>query len=309
MAAPVVSLEQLLSLAGSLGPLRLAVAAAESDTALRAAAGARRLGIAEPVLLGEPKELGRRLAALGEDPDAWTVLQAEDDADAARRAVALIRSGEAAILMKGRLSTGELLRAVLDRKLGLRTGRLLSDVLVADAPYAQEPRLLGVTDGGVNVAPDLLEKRAILENAAGLFRRLGVKEPKVACLCALEAVSAAMPHTREARELARLNAEGEIGGCRVAGPLALDNALSLEAARLKGIDDPVAGRADVLLAPAIEAANALGKAFVYLARRRVAHVVVGAAAPVLIPSRVDGAEDKLHSIALGVIAAARREEA
>jgi phosphate butyryltransferase len=302
------SLEDLLALARTLAPVRLAVVAAESTAALAAAVLARRQGIAEPVLLGDPKELCRRLAALGEDPAAYAVLKARGDLDAARRAVAMARGGEVGALLKGRLRTSELLQAVLDRTAGLRTGRLLSDVLLTDHPLSATPRLLGLTDGGVNVAPDLDEKRAILENAVALFHALGCARPQVACLCAVEDPTPAMPHTEEARALARENARGDLTGCLVSGPLALDIALSLEAARLKGIDDPVAGNADLLLAPAIEAANALGKSFTYLARQRVAHLVVGALVPVLIPSRAESAEDKLCSIALGAVAqaAARR---
>lgn len=306
--APLASLDQLLARARTLGPRRLAVAAAESATALAAAIEARRQGIAEPILVGDPPELRRRLAAMGEDPGRYALEPARSDLDAARRAVAMVRGGEADLLMKGRLRSSELLLAVLDRQAGLRTGRLLSDVLVADHPLAATPCLLGLTDGGVNVAPDLVQKRAILENAVALFHALGHPRPRVACLCAVETPTPAMPHTEEARALARMNARGELTGCLVSGPLALDNALSPEAARLKGIDDPVAGHADLLLAPAIEAANALGKAFTYLARRRVAHLVVGALAPVLIPSRAEEAEDKLRSIALGaVFAAAARQ--
>lgn len=302
--AALTSLEELLARARALGPRRLVVAAAESDTALQAVAEGRRQRICEPVLLGEPAEIRRRLGGLGEDPAGFNVVAAASDTEAARRAVGMVRAGEAAILMKGRLRTAELLHAVLDREAGLRTGRVLSDVLVSDHPCSKAPRLLGLTDGGVTVAPTLAQKREIVLNAVELFQRLGVARPLVACLCAVETASRAMPHTEEAIALSRLNARGELPGCLVSGPLALDNALSEEAARLKGIDDPVAGRADVLLAPTIEVANALGKAFVYLADRPVAHLVVGAAAPVLIPSRVDKAQDKLRSVALGVLASA-----
>lgn len=302
---PIPTLERLLSEARARGPVRLVVAAAESTTALQAAGLARRQRLAEVVLTGDPAGLARRLVELGEDPALFTLVAASDDADAARRAVALVRGGEAGVLLKGRLQTSDLLRAVLDRRDGLRAeGRLLSDVLVADHPLSAEPRLVGVTDGGVNVAPDLGQKRAIVENAVALFQRLGYHRPKVACLCAVEKVSPAMPHTVDAQALAELNARGELAGCLVSGPLALDNALSEEAAREKGIDHPVAGHADVLLAPTIEAGNALGKSFTYLAHAHVAHVLVGALAPVLIPSRVERAEDKLMSIALGVLAAA-----
>jgi phosphate butyryltransferase len=302
---PIPTLDRLVFEARATGPLRLVVAAAESDTALAAAALARRQRIADVTLAGSPAELRARLAALGEDPALFRLEPAKDDRDAARRAVAMVRGGEAAVLMKGRLQTADLLRAILDRTDGLRDGRLLSDVLVADHPLSPAPRLLGVTDGGVNVAPDLAQKREILLNAVALFRSLGHERPRVACLCAVETVTDAMPHTKDAQALAALNASGVLPGCVVSGPLALDNALSVDAARAKGIDHPVAGRADVLLAPTIEVGNALGKAFTYLAHRSVAHVIVGARAPVLIPSRVDRAEDKLFSIALGVLAVGR----
>lgn len=302
---PIPSLARLLEEARAVGPLAVVVAGAENDTALTAITHARRKRIAEGILVGGARGIEARLAALGEDPGDYRIVPAEDDREAARVAVALVRGGEAAVLMKGRLRTGDLLHVILDRALGLREGRLLSDVLVAEHPLSEAPRLLGVTDGGVNVAPTLAQKREILLNAVALFARLGHPLPKVACLCAVETVTHAMPHTEDARALAEANADGSIPGCVVSGPLALDNALSEDAARAKGIDHPVAGRADLLLVPTIEAGNALGKAFTYLAKRPVAHVIVGARAPVLIPSRVERAEDKLCSIALGVVAAAR----
>ncbi|HEX9049901.1 MAG TPA: phosphate acyltransferase [Anaeromyxobacter sp.] len=302
---PIPTLARLLEEARTVGPLPVVVAGAENDTALTAVAHARRKRIAEVVLVGGAAGIRARLAALGEDPERYRIVEAASDAEAARRAVALVRAGEGAVLMKGRIKTGDLLHAVLDRAGGLREGRLLSDVLVAEHPLSEEARLVGVTDGGVNVAPTLAQKREILANAVALFRRLGHPRPRVACLCAVETVTPAMPHTMEAQILAEENAAGELRDCVVSGPLALDNALSEDAARAKGIDHPVAGRADVLLVPTIETGNALGKAFTYLAKKPVAHVIVGAKAPVLIPSRVERAEDKLCSIALGVVCAER----
>jgi phosphate butyryltransferase len=302
---PIPTLARLLEEARTVGPLPVVVAGAENDTALTAVAHARRKRIAEVVLVGGERGIRARLASLGEDADRYRIVDAANDAEAARTAVALVRAGEGAVLMKGRIKTGDLLRAVLDRAAGLREGRLLSDVLVAEHPLSEEARLVGVTDGGVNVAPTLAQKREILANAVALFRRLGHPRPKVACLCAVEIVAPAMPHTVEAQALAEANAAGEIRDCVVSGPLALDNALSVDAARAKGIDHPVAGRADILLVPTIETGNALGKAFTYLAKKPVAHVIVGARAPVLIPSRVERAEDKLCSIALGVVCAGR----
>lgn len=302
---PIRSLAELLEEARAVGPLPVVVAGAENDTALAAVVHARRKRIAEVVLVGGERGIRARLATLGEEPDRYRIVDAPGDVEAIRRAVALVRAGEAAVLMKGRVKTGDLLRVVLDRAEGLRAGRLLSDVLVAEHPLSEEPRLVGVTDGGVNVTPTLAQKREILANAVALFQRLGVPRPRVACLCAVETVTPAMPHTMDAQALAEANAAGELPGCVVSGPLALDNALSEDAARAKGIDHPVAGRADVLLVPTIETGNALGKAFTYLAKMPVAHVIVGARAPVLIPSRVERSEDKLCSIALGVVCASR----
>ncbi len=302
---PIPTLARLLEEARTVGPLPVVVAAAENVTALNAAAHARRKRIAEVILVGGEKGIRARLSSLGEDAALYRIVDAPTDAEAARLSVRLVRAGEAAVLMKGRMRTSELLHVVLDRAEGLREGRLLSDVLVAEHPLSDDPRLVGVTDGGVNVAPTLAQKRAIIENAVALFRRLGHPRPKVACLCAVETVNDAMPHTKDAQALARANAEGEIRDCVVSGPLALDNALSEDAARAKGIEHPVAGLADLLLVPTIEAGNVLGKAFTYLAKRPVAHVIVGARAPILIPSRVERADDKLCSIALGVVAASR----
>ncbi|HTT71233.1 MAG TPA: phosphate acyltransferase, partial [Anaeromyxobacteraceae bacterium] len=193
----------------------------------------------------------------------------------------------------------------LDRETGLRGSGLISDVMVTDSPGVGPPRLIGVTDGGVNVSPTLADKRAILANAVRVFQRLGIERPRVAVLCAIETVSSAMPHTAEAAELAAAAARGELGSCEVFGPVALDGALSVEAARAKGILHPAAGRADILLVPAIEVGNALGKAFTWLAVKPVGHVLEGARAPVLIPSRAEGAMDKLCSVALGVLASGR----
>jgi phosphate butyryltransferase len=300
---PIPTLERLVHTARAAGPRRLVVAAAESETALAAAALARRYRIAEVTLVGSRDGILRGLAAVGEDPAHFRLEEAATDADAARRSVAMVRAGAGDVLLKGKLQTAELLRAVLDRAEGLREpGGLLSDVCVADHPCSETPRLLGITDGGVNVAPSLADKKVILENAVRLFRRLGHARPSVACLCAVETVSQGMVHTLEARALAEMATRGEIAGADVFGPLALDNALSPEAAQAKGIDHPVAGRADVLLVPSIEVGNALGKAVTYLSKRHLAHAIVGARAPVLIPSRVESAEDKLFSIALGVLA-------
>jgi phosphate butyryltransferase len=300
---PVRTLDELVARARSLGPRVVAVPAAESETALAAVVEARRRGIARGLLLGDREGLVDRLWKLEEDPSHHEIVHEPDDRRAAAIAVERVRAGEASLLLKGRLPTGDLLRAVLDRDHGLRTGRILSDVMVSEHPSSPPRRIVGITDGGVNVAPRLAEKQAILENAVRVFHRLGFARPVVAVLCAVETPSSAMPHTQDARALSEMAARGEITGCDVVGPLALDNALLPWAAKAKGIEHPLAGRADVLLVPTIEAGNILGKAFSWLAGKPVAHVIEGARAPVLIPSRVERADDKLLSIALGILSA------
>ncbi|MEI6223242.1 MAG: phosphate acyltransferase [Deltaproteobacteria bacterium] len=300
---PIRTLDELVVRARALGPRVVAVPAAESETALAAVVEARRRGIARGLLLGDREGIVDRLWKLEEDPSHHEIVHEPDDRRAAAIAVERVRAGEASLLLKGRLPTGDLLRAVLDRDHGLRTGRILSDVMVSEHPSSPPRRIVGITDGGVNVAPRLAEKQAILENAVRVFHRLGFARPVVAVLCAVETPSSAMPHTQDARALAEMAARGEIEGCDVVGPLALDNALLPWAAKAKGIEHPLAGRADVLLVPTIEAGNILGKAFSWLAGKPVAHVIEGARAPVLIPSRVERADDKLLSIALGILSA------
>jgi phosphate butyryltransferase len=191
------------------------------------------------------------------------------------------------------------MKGVLDGASGIRTGRLMSDVFVFEYPRAG--RLLMITDGGLTIAPTLAEKADLIRNAVMVARALGNPTPKVAVLSATEKVTRAMPSTLDAAELAAMNTRGEITGCVVDGPFALDNAVDIDAAKEKGITSPVAGNADILLLPTIEAANALAKSTTYFADFRLAHVVVGATIPVLIPSRADKSDAKLLSIALGML--------
>jgi phosphate butyryltransferase len=298
---PVRTLDELVERAHALGPRVVAVPAAESDTALAAVVAARRRGIASGLLIGDRRGIENRLWKLEEDPSHHEIVDEPDDRRAAAMAVERVRAGQASMLLKGRLPTGDLLRAVLDREHGLRTENILSDVMVSEHPTAPPRRVVGITDGGVNVAPRLVEKRAILENAVRVFHRLGFERPVVAVLCAVETPSTAMPHNLDARALVEMAERADIEGCEVVGPLALDNAILPWAARAKGIDHPLAGRADILLVPTIEAGNILGKAFSWLAGKPVAHVIEGAMVPVLIPSRVERADDKLLSIALGAL--------
>ncbi len=278
---------------------RVAVVCADDGVALEAVAAAARLRIAVPVLFGDPAAIAAKapdgLLALSE------VVTAAGPEDAAQRAAHAAGGGEVDVLMKGSLRTDQLLRAALSSRAGLRTGRLLSDVALYEDRVQGGPRLVGVTDGGLTVAPTLADKRDIVRNAVELLHRLGFARPRIAIMSATEAVTDAMPSTLDARVLSGEAARGEFGACDVYGPLALDNALSPAAAAAKGIDHPVAGHADCLVAASIEAGNHLGKAAKYLHGSTLGHVIVGARVPILIPSRVESAQDKLTSICLGVI--------
>ena len=299
---PIRSFARLRAAAAAGPPVAVAVVAAASESGLRAVAAAAEAGIATPVLVGNERAMGAAIAEAGiTGLDDARRIPADTAEEAAARAVAAARAGEVGVLLKGALRTDQLLRAALDRDRGLRAGRLLSDVLLYEDTLSGSPRLVGVTDGGINPAPDVDALRQIVENAVAVFHALGHARPRVALLSATEAVSRAVPSTVAAREVAEWAASA-LPDADVAGPLALDNALLVSAAEAKGITGPVAGRADIMVAPSIEAGNILGKGVKYLAGSITAHVVVGARAPILIPSRVESAEDKLHSIALGVLA-------
>jgi phosphate butyryltransferase len=299
----ISSVNQIVELARAHKGKRIVVPSAETESALGAAIEARKSGLAQSVLIGDVEKLKKMLAEAGEDISHYEIIAETSDTEAARKAVALVRAGEAHVILKGKLKTGDLLRAVLHREEGLRTGSLLSDVLVSENPMSVVPKILCLTDGGMNVAPDFAAKRAIVENAVRVLNRIGFAKPKVAILCALEEPSDGMPHTIEARKLQELCENGEIKNCEICGPLALDNAIWPEAARIKGISHPVAGQADLLVVPTIETGNALGKAFTYFAKKPVGHVIEGAKAPILIPSRAESSQDKLISIALGILCA------
>jgi phosphate butyryltransferase len=227
------------------------------------------------------------------------ILDVPDLNEALRRALQLIRDGHGDILVKGNIDTSALMKAVLQEDNGLRTGRILSDVVAVEYGRDGEQRLLLITDGGVTTAPDLKTKRELILNAVEVAHALGNPEPRVAVLSATEFVNPGMQSTLDAAALAKMNERGQITGCLVEGPLALDNALSAEAAAEKKLRSPVAGHADILLAHSIEVANSLAKGATYFAGLPLAHVIVGARVPVLISSRSDKREARLASIALG----------
>jgi phosphate butyryltransferase len=295
---------ELRAHAQMLGPFRFGVVASEDEVALTAADAALRLGIAMPLLIGDEHRTRMKAQALG-----LSALTARAEfvgaEDAAQVGVAMAREERVDFLLKGHLRTDQLLHAVLDQKVELRTGRLLSDILLYEDRLVGEIRLVGITDGGLNVAPNLEQKKQIVQNAIELLHCLRLARPKIAIMSATEVVSASLPSTMDAKALKEMGEAGEFSDAEVFGPLALDCALLSSAAQAKDIGHPVAGHADCMVVPNIEAGNLLGKAVKYLGGSQCAHVVVGAKIPILIPSRVESVDDKLNSIALGVLFASQ----
>ncbi|MDR3726697.1 MAG: phosphate acyltransferase [Terracidiphilus sp.] len=287
------------------GPKRVAVVLADDEVALTAAADALHAGIALPILIGDETRIRAHAQALGfaEMLDRAEFVSAAGNA--AEVAVRLAREGAVDVLLKGHLRTDELLHPVLNKEQGLRTGRLLSDIAFFETDGENGKRLVGLTDGGLNVAPTLEQKKQIALNAIEVLHCLGIQRPKVAIMSAVEVVTEAMPSTLDGRALTELCVAGDFGEADVFGPLALDNALFEWAAKAKGIAHPVAGHADCLVVPNIEAGNLLAKSIIFLAGREYGHIVVGAKVPILIPSRVENAQDKVNAIALGVLYASR----
>ena len=300
----ITNFAELRRRAQPLGPKRVAVVAADDEVALTAADGALHLGIAVPVLIGNERKIRIKAEALGLS-DLIARAEFVNTDNPATVATGMARDGHVDLLLKGHLRTDELLRAVLDKQAGLRTGRLLSDVLLYEDKLAGELRLVGITDGGLNVAPNLEQKKQIVQNAIEVMRSLGLARPKIALMSATEAVSESVPSSVDARKLTDMGEAGQFGDVEIFGPLALDCALLESAAQAKGIEHPVAGHADCMVVPNIEAGNLLAKSVKYLGGSQCAHVVAGAKVPILIPSRVESVDDKVNSIALGVIFAAR----
>jgi phosphate butyryltransferase len=300
----VTSIRELHDRARRGRPRTIAVAWPHDEDVLLSLDRAAGNGLVRPLLAGRRRvveELVGRLALKHLDAD---FIESDSEADAVESAVRAVRAGRAQMLMKGLVSTSTFLRGILNKEWGLRQRALLSHITVFEA---REPgRLVLVTDVAMNIAPDVQGKVQIIENAVEFANRLGIAKPRVAVIAAVETVSSDMPATIDAAVLSKMADRGQIKGCLVDGPLALDNALSAEAARHKGIASPAAGCADILLMPDIEAGNVLYKALGILTTCPMAAVVVGASAPVVLTSRADSDETKFNSIAL---AAAVSEEA
>lgn len=296
--------EEILFKAQQQGEKKIiSVAVAQDREVLLSVEEARKKGVVDGILVGDSIKIEKIAKELNIELSNYKIIDKKDDVEAARQAVLEVSSGRADMLMKGLVDTSVLLKAALDKKIGLRGDGILSHVAVFE--IENYDRLFFITDAAMNIAPDVESKKKIIDNSVKVARALGIKIPKVACICAKEKMNPKMPDTIDAHKLEEMSKNAEIENCVVGGPFALDNAVSLEAARHKGIDHEVAGMADILLAPDIEGGNILYKSISYFAKSKGAGLIVGATAPIILTSRADSEETKLNSIILGAITAGK----
>ena len=297
--------QDVLVNASALGRVKISVAVAQDRDVLQALKLAYEAGLAEPILVGDAAIIRPLLKEVGLPPGT-VIVDEPDIVKAALAAVAIVHKGEAQVVMKGLVNTSDFLRAVLNAEVGLRTGRLLSHLAAFEV--AGEPRLIFHSDGGMNIAPTLAEKKDILVNALLTLHSLGIENPKVAVLTANEQVNPKMPATTDAKALADMCAAGELPAGIVEGPIALDVAISPEAAKHKGIVSRVSGQVDLFLMPNIETGNTMGKSLLYYAKAKMAGIVLGATHPIVLTSRAETPEGKLCSIALACLSAGRSKK-
>lgn len=291
----IKNFQHLAEQAQQKGPVAIAVAAAQDREVLEALKIAADRGLAKPILVGDEAAIRPLLAEVGLPADL-RILHEPDLDQAALKAASLVRQGEAQILMKGLINSSNFLKGALNADCGLRSGRQLSHLAAFEIPG--EPKLVFHTDGGMNVAPGLPEKKQILANALEALKTMGIEKPCVAALTANEQVNPKVPSTVDADGLVQAVQAGEVPACIIEGPIALDVAVSQEAAKHKGIKSEVSGRVDIFLVPSIEAGNLLGKSLVFYAKAKIAGVILGATHPMVLTSRSDNAEAKVNSIVL-----------
>lgn len=298
------SIDDIVKFAKERGPKTISVACCQDKEVLIAVENARKQHMIEAILVGDIEKTREIAKTLNIDLNNYELVDIKDLSQACLKAVEIVSTGKAHMVMKGLVDTSIILKAVLNKEIGLRTGNILSHVAVFDIEGYD--RLFFITDAAMNLAPGVNEKKQIIENACSVARALDIEEPKVALICAKEKVNLKMKDTVEAKELEEMYLNGEIKNCIVGGPFALDNAISEESARHKGINHPVAGKADILVVPDIEAGNILYKSITYFAKCENAGLIVGAKAPIILTSRADSDKTKLNSIALGVLASTKK---
>ena len=298
---------QLIERCKALPPTPTAVAHPCDESSLKGVVNAAKAGLIAPILVGPAARIKEVAVKAGLDISSFRIVDAEFSQESAEKAVAEVRGGRAEALMKGSLHTDELMGAVVRRDTGLRTARRISHCFIMDVPGHAEPLI--ITDAAVNIAPSLKEKVDIVQNAIDLAHDLGAKEVRVAILSAMETVNPDVPSTLEAAALCKMAERKQITGAVLDGPLALDNAINPEAARIKKIESPVAGRANVLVVPDLEASNMLAKSLTFLAGADAAGIVLGARVPIILTSRADSLIARLASCAVAaLVAKARREQ-
>jgi phosphate butyryltransferase len=295
-----MKLEELINRATQLSSKVVAIAAAEDSEVMEAVAQALSRNLASFILFGDEEKIQKLLSYhhLDSATSNLRIVHTTSAKEAAKLAVKAVSSNEADVLMKGNIPTGTILKEVLNKEYGLRTGNVLSHVAAFEVPGYD--RLLFVTDAAMNLEPNLEQKVQIVQNSVSVALSLGLENPKVAPLAAVEVINPAMQATVDAALLTQMNHRGQIKNCIIDGPLALDNAVSLIAAEHKGIKSEVAGQADILFVPTIEVGNVLYKSLIYFANAKVGAVISGAKAPIVLTSRADSAESKLNSLALAV---------
>lgn len=299
--------ERLIARCKALPPIPTAVAHPCDESSLRGALEAAEMGILTPILVGPRGKIESVAQQFNLDISAYTLIDAEHSVAAAAAAVQLVREGKAEMLMKGSLHSDELMGAVVRSSTGLRTGRRISHAFIMDVPSLD--RAIIVTDAAINIFPTLEDKKHIIQNAIDLSIALGFPKPKVAILSAMETVNPDVPSTVEAAALCKMADRKQITGGLLDGPLALDNAIDLNAARIKKIDSPVAGMADILIAPDLEAGNMLAKSLTFMADADAAGIVLGARVPIILTSRADSVMTRLASCAIAaLVAQSRRAE-
>ncbi|MGL4772848.1 MAG: phosphate butyryltransferase [Clostridium sp.] len=280
---------------------KVAVAVAQDEPVLEAIKEAKAKGIADAILVGDKEKIEEIANKIDMNLADFEIVHEANVAKAALKAIEIVSTGNADMVMKGLVDTATFLRSVLNKEVGLRTGKVMSHVAVFEIEGVD--RLIFLTDAAFNTYPDLKGKIQIINNSVAVAKACGIDLPKVAPICAVEVVNADMPATVDAALLSKMNDRGQIKGCIIDGPLALDNALSEEAAHHKGITGPVAGKADILMLPNIDTANVMYKTLTYTSNSRNGGILVGTSAPVILTSRADSFETKVHSIALAAIVA------
>lgn len=299
MVIPINNFEDIIQLAREKGPVKIAIAAAEDMPVLEAIKLAADKGLIIPILIGDRIKIEKLSKQIGLDTTNINIIDSDSPESSAYIAASLVNNQEAQAIMKGFLDTSVILKAILNKDFNLAGNQLISHVGVIKVKNYS--RFFIISDSAININPTLEEKVMIVENAVKVAHALGIETPKVALICPVEKVNPKIQATVDAEEITNMNNEGSIKGCIIRGPLALDNAVSKEAALHKGIDDPVAGQADILIPPDLSSANILNKSMEYFAEAEKAGILMGAKVPIILTSRASSPQSKLNSIALGIL--------